>query len=562
MSGMKCIYVKTLLFMLLCFSCVDSSESDRFMDNAEAIYVANPDSAQFLLDEAEFLISEDGDFARWCMLSGKIEDERRKNKNPKPLLPVSRWLRAKEYYDKHGNSEDKAYIRLYLGRSLYDDGKYDEATNLYKEGLDLAQKAHAYSLSGYLSSYLGDIYLVKMMATEAMEKYKDAADFHQKGGNKRSWALALKELSISYAYNELYDDALFVLNKADSIIKMTDDEFAKSIIVNSFGILYEEMLDYEAAENFYLKSLEVHSLDQSTVYSNLSFVSIKKGDIYKARQYLNEAIPYLAKDIVLYQNYKIQRLDNNIDSSLFYLELYNECLDSIHEDIKKINVHEIEKKYDKSQIINEKNHIQLHLQRLIIFGLVFFMVIFIVFLIYNKFKNDQLRLREKAVKELDIEYRYLSAQLKEKERLLGEKEKLSEDFLILKRKLELIRKTLFEGKIELIKQSPAGRKIVEVSSNGLTSKSKKLKEEEWNGLKLTIKKFFPELYALIIEATVHSSEGSSRLCLLSFFDLTTKDEAFLLSKNVDAVRQNRTRLRRLFGIEESQSIFSYLKKHS
>ena len=532
------------------------------MDDAETLYVANPDSAQHLLDEAEFLISDDSDFARWCLLSGKIEDERRKTQYPKPLLPINQWLRAKDYYDKKDNPEEKANIRLYLGRSLVDDGKYDEAVIVYKEGLDFALKADAYSLSGYLCSFMGDLYLDKVMATEATEKYREAADFHQKEGNLRSWALALKELSISYAYNELYEDALLTLKKADSIINITNDEFAKSIIINSFGIVYEEMHDYDSAEKYYMKSLEVYSLDQSPVYSNLSLVSIKQGNTFKARQYLNKAISDLTKDLILYQKYQIEKAEDNIDSALFYLELYQECLDSLFLEQNRINIHEIEKKYDKSRIINEKNLMQLRLQRLIIAGLVLSIVFLITFLFYRKFKNRQLHIKENEIKEMDKKYRLLSAKLKEKEIVLSENEKLSESFLHQKRELESLKNSLFDGKLELMKQSLVGRKIVEISNKGLTSKSTILKEKDWKSIENMIKNFFPKLNTVFFEVTSQSSDDAFRLCLLSFFDLKTKEEAFLLSKSDDAVRQNRTRLRKLLGVEESQSIFSYYKKYS
>ena len=198
---------------------------------------------------------------------------------------------------------------------------------------------------------------------------------------------------------------------------------------------------------------------------------------------------------------------------------------------------------------------------MIIAGLVLSIVFIITFLLYRKFKKRQLRIKENEVMEMDKKYRVLSAQLKEKDRILDEKEKLSESFLKQKQELESLRETSFEGNLELIKQSLVGRKIVELSDKGIASKSKILKEKGWKSLEKMIKSSFPDLYALFIEVTTQSSEDTFRLCLLSFFELKTKEEAFLLSKSDGAVRQNRTRLRKLLGLEESQSIFSYYKKH-
>ncbi|MDR1114809.1 MAG: hypothetical protein LBL33_01390, partial [Tannerella sp.] len=147
------------LFMAICYACTGSYEANRLMNEAELLLAANPDSSRSLLDDAEFLIQGDRDFARWCLLSGKTEDEMRKIRKPKPLLSVSQWLRAEAYYDRRGTPEEKAQIKMYLGRSLCDDGRYDDAVAVYKEGLDFARKAEAYSLAGYLCSFMGDLYL-------------------------------------------------------------------------------------------------------------------------------------------------------------------------------------------------------------------------------------------------------------------------------------------------------------------------------------------------------------------------------------------------------------------
>ena len=152
------------------------------------------------------------------------------------------------------------------------------------------------------------------------------------------------------------------------------------------------------------------------------------------------------KNDVLYHNYQIEKAEDNLEYALSYLELYQEGLDSLLKEQNRSKVHEIEKKYDKSQIANERNRIQIYLQRFIIIGLAFSIAIAIVFLLYIKHKNDQLRTKENEIKEMDKKYHLLFAKLKEKESVLSENERQAERFLFKKQELESSKASFFIGK--------------------------------------------------------------------------------------------------------------------
>jgi tetratricopeptide (TPR) repeat protein len=530
------------------------------MDEVESLLAVNPDSSQSLLDDAEFLIRGDKDFARWCLLSGKTEDEIRKIRKPKPLLSVSQWLRAEAYYDKRGTPEEKAHIKMYLGRALCDGGHYDEAVAVYKEGLNLARKAKAYTLSGYLCSLMGNLYLDKDLMTEAAEKYEEAVAFHRQGGNLRSRALALSSLSFCHVLNRQYDTALSVLRQAKVYADTIQDFETASIIINCFGLVYEYMENLELAESYYLQSIEMDKKDQSTGYYNLSILFTQKGDLVKARYYLDKAVSDQTIDVIPYQRYLIEKSENNMDSALFYLEQYQMVLDSVSKEQNKIHVYEVEKKYDKSQLVNERNRLQIHLLRIVVAGLILLIVFTAAFFRYRHYKNRLLRDKQNAVAEKESEYRVLLARLREKEHLLSEKEKQSKKYMQQKQALKNLRLSLFDGKLELIKQSSVGRKIVDISKR-ITAKTVPLNDRDWSSLEKLIKTFYPDIYALISEATANSSDDSSKLCYLSLFGLRTKEEAFLLGKSDQAIRQNRTRLRKLFNLESDHDLRSRFRSY-
>jgi hypothetical protein len=242
------------------------------------------------------------------------------------------------------------------------------------------------------------------------------------------------------------------------------------------------------------------------------------------------------------------------------LEQYQSALDSISKVQNNIHVYEVEKKYDKSRVANERDRLRIRLLWLAVAGLTLLIVIISLFFRYRRYKNRQLRDRQEAIAEKENEYRVLLARLREKERIPDEKEKRPEEHVRQKQTLENLRISLYNGKLEMIKQSAVGKKIVHLSK-GITFVKAPLNEQEWSSLEKLIKTFYPDIYALIAEITARSSDDTSKLCYLSIFGLRTKEEALLIGKSDQAIRQSRTRLRKLFNLEDAQALNSYFRDY-
>lgn len=90
------------------------------------------DSASVLLDSVKTPDElDDEDFARWCMLRGKVTDE-----TTTGLPPIYQWKRAQGWFTKHGTPEEQAQTALYLGRAYAEDGEYDKAMKTYTDTLN------------------------------------------------------------------------------------------------------------------------------------------------------------------------------------------------------------------------------------------------------------------------------------------------------------------------------------------------------------------------------------------------------------------------------------------
>ena len=250
---MKSSTLITILSTFLLVGCSkQQSTLDKKLDEAENIIEVNPDSASSILENiASPEQLDDKTFARWCMLSGKVTDEIFNT-----LLPSYQFERANTWYSSYGKSNEQVQILIYLGRSYANDGDYDKAMSIYTKALEIGEKNKLYNLVGYTYSYIGDLYREKAMRTEAIKKYKMAADYFKKENNIDSYACALRDMGREYASIDSLSHAIEILSTADSLTANSKDIDVRAAIDNALGNIYVMQNKYDEAKKFFYKALE------------------------------------------------------------------------------------------------------------------------------------------------------------------------------------------------------------------------------------------------------------------------------------------------------------------
>ena len=240
-----------IISILVLSGCNKQSMSDSLLNEVEKVIAVNPDSASNLLksiSSPEKL--DDKTFARWCMLSGKITDEIFNS-----ILPTYQLERAYDWYSSHGSPDEQVQILIYLGRSFFADGDYDKAMSIYTNALDIADKNKLNNLTGYIYSYIGDLYKERFMFTEAIKRYETAAECFKKEKNIDSYACALRDIGREYAQMDSLSHALNILTIADSVAANTSNINVTASISNALGNIYSMQDKYDKAEKFFLKAL-------------------------------------------------------------------------------------------------------------------------------------------------------------------------------------------------------------------------------------------------------------------------------------------------------------------
>ena len=578
---MKLTPLLILFFIVGCLSCKRENHIEKLLNEAEALLVTNPDTAYIILNTIDIPHEmSDRLLAEWCMLSGESAD-----KIQEDMPSVSYLLQAQKWYAKNGSPEEQARIGLFLGRSFLQDKEFEKAMDTYMKALDIATDHERYNQAGYISSYMADLYLFANMADAARQKYEDGANFFLKANNKRSYALALRDIGRMWAYSDSVTKALPLLQKADSIVSVLNDKRAMASITNGLGNLYEMLGDYQNAEKYLLKSLELDK--KEVISSNLALSSMytEINKLEKARFYLEKAkttTDNSALPDILYIQYMIEKADKNTEAALECLEQYDIASDSITFLQNESNIMKIEKKYRQEKILQENSLLRISKQIyliLIIFSIVVCLVIFSFYQFELNKQQKKIYQQQITLDQNKCSLSVLNEKLQKGEQLILKMESdlnkteeqvnfqntLEEQqaiYLKQKEELEQINTEINQLRNNKLLVSSIGKKIINLSKTVKAGSFQSLlTPKDWIALQKQVNEIYVSLPLFLRKESLSLTSSDIECCYLSFFQLDPNAEAILLNINPHSASRRRSRLREKFGIVgKNSSLYEYLSK--
>lgn len=577
---MKLVFLFLSIFTL--FSCKDECTQKDILNKSETLLRTDPDSAYALLNSIPNPAQmSDKQLARWCMLVGESADKIYEDMPSSNLV-----VEAQTWYKKHGTAEEQARISLFLGRSYVENKEFEKAMTIYMEALEAASTNRVYNQAGYLSSYIADLYLFKDMPGEARKKNIEGADYFLKAGNKRSYALALRDIAYTWSRVDSVNKALWYMTKADTIVSELNDRKAMASIANGLGNLYEMKGDYQKAEENYLQSLDVNKKNNKSTYLALSSMYTQSGNLEKAGFYLEKAKIHMKEANVsagiIYQQYLLAKASNHIEDALNYLEQYDAACDSVTSMQNESDILKIEKKYQQEKILKENSQLHIAKQRnfiLVILLIIICLVILYIFQIKlrkqrkkiyeqqitldnNKLAINKLNNKLEQVKdELSLAKKHLNKTNEqiEQQNKLEEQQKLYEQ---QKTELEQINNEIMQVRKEKLFASSIAKKIIKLSKSVKAgTNTSPLTAKDWGIIQAQIDEIYISLPQLLKNEILSFTPADIECCYLSFFDLDPQAEAILLNINPDSASRRRSRLRKKLDIiGEDKSLHEFLTK--
>ncbi|MCE8920545.1 tetratricopeptide repeat protein [Bacteroides ovatus] len=550
-----------IISMLVLSGCNKQSMSDSLLNEVEKVIAVNPDSASNLLksiSSPEKL--DDKTFARWCMLSGKITDEIFNS-----ILPTYQLERAYEWYSSHGSPDEQVQILIYLGRSFFADGDYDKAMSIYTNALDIAEKNKLNNLTGYTYSYIGDLYGEKFMRTEAIKRYKAAAECFKKENNTDSYACALRDVGREYACIDSLSRALKILTIADSVARNTKNIEVTASIDNALGNIYAMQNKYDKAEEYFLKAL----VGRETMpdYMALIDLYIASGTINKAKELLskipqdNPKYTYSIK----YLYYQIYNEEKNYKEALTNLKEYIEITDSIIYADNQSKILNIESKYNHLKINKEIDRLKIKQQSYIIVLVIcigILLLIIIGYLLYRKKAKEKIQRQQEELNRIKTDLLYVSLELEKKKRLLDTFKEKNESYDEMQEEISLLTTNYKQLQSKILENSPLHKELIHLANQNKPRNNKPLiADKQWKLIADEITYIYPNLRKYIYSRCPNLPEQDFWYCCLYISGFDTNTEAKLLNITVDSVRKKRLRLRQKLNIilpDNNATLYEYL----
>lgn len=550
-----------IISILVLSGCNKQSMSDSLLNEVEKVIAVNPDSASNLLksiSSPEKL--DDKTFARWCMLSGKITDEIFNS-----ILPTYQLERAYEWYSSHGSPDEQVQILIYLGRSFFADGDYDKAMSIYTNALDIAEKNKLNNLTGYTYSYIGDLYGEKFMRTEAIKRYKAAAECFKKENNTDSYACALRDVGREYACIDSLSRALKILTIADSVARNTKNIEVTASIDNALGNIYAMQNKYDKAEEYFLKAL----VGRETMpdYMALIDLYIASGAINKAKELLskipqdNPKYTYSIK----YLYYQIYNEEKNYKEALTNLKEYIEITDSIIYADNQSKILNIESKYNHLKINKEIDRLKIKQQSYIIVLVIcigILLLIIIGYLLYRKKAKEKIQRQQEELNRIKTDLLYVSLELEKKKRLLDTFKEKNESYDEMQEEISLLTTNYKQLQSKILENSPLHKELIHLANQNKPRNNKPLiADKQWKLIADEITYIYPNLRKYIYSRCPNLPEQDFWYCCLYISGFDTNAEAKLLNITVDSVRKKRLRLRQKLNIilpDNNATLYEYL----
>ena len=542
----------------------------RQMEQAAPLMQSDPEVAHVLLADSvahpELLSPEVN--ARWCLMLCQLADS-----IGTPLPYVPQMERTYRYMKRHGTIDEQLQAALYLGRTYMDDQDQEAALRTYTEALQQSIMENKPNQSGYISSYMGDVYQFQGMYQQAVEKYLTASRYFQQVGNHRSEGIAFIDASRNYTFMDSLDIALKYMLRADSMVVLYGDSVDRACILNGLGNIYKTRGNEILAKKYLQKAIKYDFEESAPSYLALAKLELSKQNYEQARLYLKQAErPTINKGTAIelpYQYYLIEKQIGNTTKALAELENFITVSDSILWLRNNAEINGLEDKYKYSLLLSDNAQLRtVKTRRTAFLAIVVLLTLYLYFhykarlerknkCIYQQAlileqKNNTLLTLKNDLQQKQLELELLSRQMSQ--------QKVEWQALYEKKLAEIHQK---EEEISLQTRSiwevsPITKRLQTlVRKVNPSATQSPLTDKDWNAIRGQVRTLYPAVEKVILTIGLKGSE--EKLCYLSLFKFDTNQEAILLNIAINSVNTYRRNIRKKLQIQNpSQKLCDFL----
>ena len=393
----------------------------------------------------------------------QLEELEQQNRAGEQLLNDSLAEGLVEYFDRHGDANERMRAKYMLGRTYYHLGELPRALETYLEAADCADTTSAdcdYKVLSRIHAQSAVIYHSQIQPRSELTELRLAEYYAWKGKDTLQAIECFAQQANAFSFLQLQDSMIIVCEKASTLFKEIGRKDRASQI-RSREISYLISNNEITKSKHYIKEYELYSnlfIKKDSIKSGHEIFYYIKGNHYLANNELDSAEYLFRKELrdgkdlnnQIAGSLGLQRLyqqKRNSDSIAKYASLSYKLNDSAYNlsEMQNIQKFQASYNYNHQQLLAEQNARKAEYSTMWLSFLVILLIILsiLVYFLLQKYKAD----REKAL----AEYRLNLAKLEEAQSELLELREKNKDAtaLIEKRTVEV--KEL-QNKIEKYKQ--------------------------------------------------------------------------------------------------------------
>ena len=534
----------------------------RQMEQAAPLMQSDPEAAHVLLADSvahpELLSPEVN--ARWCLMLCQLADS---IGTPLPLMDDLD--RARYYWESKGSPHDQALADYYLGRALMEEGLWRQALTMLLKAGKLSLQSNDINLSGYVTSNIGMVYYNQADFLLAKDKFLEAASYFKKAGNKRSYVFALVNVAHMYTAMDSTQAIYCYMHKADSLSWALSDSSDLSAFYNNYGNIYASFGDWTTAKKYFYQSIAYSPKEAAPTYSALGGIYLETDSLEQAELCFKKAKeatdnPYTHVEL-FHHLAELEEKKGNLSQALSLIKQYVDSTETEIQRTKETNLAKAETLFNRKEMLHEnaKLHQKWKSIRSYLIGSLFLLLLLSVFYVYHLGRKnrriiqltDELQEQKSHLLEQQMALDNLSRQLKAVQQDNQEElcQKQSE-YDQKAQEVELLKQQYLQQRQYLLRESTIYKKIQKSVSTPNPDHKELLTDKDWKVIYKCIDTMYPSLSERLVLAGITPTE--KKYCYLSFFQLDSKLEAFLLNVNIDTPYKNRTRIRQKLKITGSE----------
>ena len=534
----------------------------RQMEQAAPLMQSDPEVAHVLLADSvahpELLSPEVN--ARWCLMLCQLADS---IGTPLPLMDDLD--RARYYWERKGSPHDQTLADYYLGRALMEEGLWKQSLTMLLKAGKLSLQSNDINLSGYITSNTGMVYYNQADFLLAKDKFLEAASYFEKAGNKRSYVFALVNTAHMYTAMDSTQATFYYMHKADSLSWALSDSSDLSAFYNNYGNIYASFGDLTTAKKYFYQSIAYSPKEAAPTYSALGGIYLETDSLEQAELCFKKAKeatdnPYTHVEL-FHHLAELEEKKGNLSQALSLIKQYVDSTETEIQRTKETNLAKAETLFNRKEMLHEnaKLHQKWKSIRSYLIGSLFLLLLLSVFYVYHLGRKnrriiqltDELQEQKSHLLEQQMALDSLSCQLKVAQQDNQEelRQKQSE-YNQKAQEVELLKQQYIQQRQYLLRESTIYKKIQKSVSTPNPDHKELLTDKDWKAIYKCIDTMYPSLSERLVLAGITPTE--KKYCYLSFFQLDSKQEAFLLNVNIDTQYKNRTRIRQKLKITGSE----------